>query len=314
MPVSASDIVARPCTAIRGEHVAADGRRLVSFAWLPAGGAPGERRAGMTDDAAATVSAAPRAVILLLHGFGEHAARYEETARELADEGYAVHALDHRNHGASGGRLGWVESPSMVPDDFLGFARSVRALYPGVPLVLLGHSMGGVAAAHVALAAQDEFSGLVLSAPFLAPTDSQPAVMVGLLGVLARVLPTLPVRRIPSAALSRQPEEAEAYDIDPLVFHGATSARTAWSLLEAGRRALERAGELTLPLLVLHGGADTVASPRASAEFADRAGSGDKRHRMFPEARHEVLNDLDRKEFRQELRDWLAVRFPRQPV
>jgi len=249
-----------------------------------------------------------RAHVYLLHGFGEHSGRYGRLASELNARGIALHAADHRGHGLSGGRRAWVPGPRALAGDW---AALLAAEPPSrVPRFLFGHSMGGAVATQLALDAgdSDSFSGLILSSPYLLPAQPPSRQLRSALRLLQQALPGVTVERISSEQLSRQPEEAAAYDADPLVHHGGVSARSAHSLLVAGEEVLARAGELQLPLLVLHGAQDAIAGIAGSRQLLARAGSRDRRIVEFEAARHEVMNDLDRAEFYRVLLDWLDDR------
>lgn len=244
--------------------------------------------------------------IYLLHGFGEHAGRYTRLASELTAAGYSLTAMDHRGHGRSEGSRAIVTGKQVLARDWLGFLAAEPA--DGLKRVLIGHSMGGPVATQVALARPAEFEGLVLSSPYLRPTNPPPGFLEAALGLLGRIAPNLPVQKLSSADLSRQAEEAEAYDADPLVHHGAVSAVTAGSLLGAGRDVLARARQLELPLLIMHGAEDAIAGIEGSRQLLSAAGSRDKRIIEFEGARHELMNDSDREQFYAELKDWLAYR------
>lgn len=248
----------------------------------------------------------PRAHVYLLHGFGEHSGRYSRLAAELNGAGIALHALDHRGHGRSEGARARVNSPQAVSADYLAFLSAEPDRTE--PVFLLGHSMGGPAAVQVALADPERFSGLVLSSPYLQPTRQPPPVLLAALRLLRRVLPGLSVERLSSADLSRQSEESDAYDADPLVHHGGVSAITASALLEAGQQVLARAAELQLPLLILHGARDAIAGIDGSRRLLAAAGSRDRRIVEFEQGFHELMNDSDREEFYRELLDWLEDR------
>lgn len=261
----------------------ADGTELAGYSWLP----PGE----------------PRVHVYLLHGFGEYSGRYTELADRLTSAGHALHSVDHRGHGRSQGRRALVQGPEQVSRDY----REFLAAEPQdrTPRVLLGHSMGGAAAAQLALREISLFSGLVLSSPYLVPARPPSGILLAALGLISRLAPGLVVEKLASSDLSRQPEEARAYDTDPLVHSGGVPARTAHSLLTSGRLVLDEAKNLRLPLLVLHGGRDAIAGVAGSRQLLEAAGSADKELVEFPEARHEVMNDLDRDAFFTRLLAWL---------
>jgi alpha-beta hydrolase superfamily lysophospholipase len=271
-------------------HLTADGTRLARYAWQPTGPV--------------------RALVLLAHGFGEHAGRYGPLAAALTARGFALQAVDHLGHGRSQGERAFVPAAGRIAADFLEFTRAVAQESPGVPLVLLGHSMGGATAAQVALLEQDSFAGLILSAPYLEPGRPAPAALRAAVALLARVLPRAAVERIPPGQLSRISAAVTAYETDPLVHHGSVTARSAHSLLSAGAGVLRQAPELTLPLLILHGTADAIAGSGGSRKLHEAASSADRTLRLFPDARHELLNDEVQHEFLTEISDWLDRRFP----
>lgn len=251
----------------------------------------------------------PRAQLLLAHGFGEHAGRYQPLANALTARGFALHALDHLGHGHSPGQRAFVPAAGRLAADFRSFAEAVQAEKPDVPIVLFGHSMGGAVAAQVALQAPELFSGLILSAPYLQPGRAAPAILRSAVALLARIAPHVGVEKIPASQLSRIPEQVAAYDSDPLVFHGSVPARSAHSLLTSGAWVLQNAAVLQMPLLILHGGADSIAASSGSTEFHARAESDDKTLRIIDDGRHELLNDLSSAEFLTELLSWLDSRF-----
>lgn len=271
-----------------GTFSTADGTRLHVHRWLPA---------------------EPAGHVYLLHGFGEHAGRYRELAEVLNGAGWALHAVDHRGHGLSGGRRAIVPSPTTVAEDYLEFVNSEPSR--DGPLVLLGHSMGGAAAVQVALRAPGRFAGLILSSPFLEPGRPPGRLEVAAAGLLSRIAPAAVVTRLNSDSLSREKTEAEAYDDDPLVHHGGVPARSAHSLLLAGREATDRAGELELPLLILHGAHDTVAGVAGSRRLLAAAGSRDRQIIEFEDGLHELMNDRERGSVYAAIRDWLGERFGR---
>lgn len=247
-----------------------------------------------------------RGQVYVLHGFGEHAARYGKLALHWASLGFSVLAIDHRGHGESGGERAFVTGPTMVADDFQEFVRATRD--GDVPAFLFGHSMGGSAAVGVALAMQEDLAGLMLSGPYLEPHPPPPVIQVHALGILRTIAPRLPVQRVDSAVLSTIEAESAAYDRDPLVHHGPVVARTAWSLVTAGNEAIRRAGELTLPLVVFHGEDDTLAGVDGSRRLVAAAGSADKALHVLAGVRHEILNDTAGQQLLEESGEWLLLR------
>ncbi len=251
---------------------------------------------------------APRARLVIVHGFGEHRGRYRRLAGELLAAGFECHLFDLRGHGDSGGRRGHVGHFADYRDDLARFTaragRESEAASPA-PWVLLGHSLGGLIAADYVLHAASPFSALALSSPFLASPDSPPLAR-WIAAVARRLLPGLRLHvPFPPAALSHDPRVVEAYARDPRVFD---TFSPAWlgAVTAAQRRVYERAGEIRLPALVLLGSADRVADPERSRAVFRRLGSPDKTLRVYDGLFHEVLNELDRGPVVADLLAWLG--------
>ncbi len=251
--------------------------------------------------------AAGRGWVAVVHGYGEHSGRYEALARWLSARGWSVASCDLRGHGRSPGRRGHVRSF----DDYL---HDVAALYAfvahqagGQPVFLLGHSLGGLIALRYVQETGAELAGLVLSAPFLELALPTPRWKLILAPALSQLWPTFSTPSgLRGELASRDPEVAAAYDRDPLVFRRAT-ARWFAAVLKAQREALAQAPKLGLPLLVLHGEADAVASPHASRQLVAQAGSADKTLHVYGGFRHEVLNELGKERAWEDLASWLAA-------
>jgi alpha-beta hydrolase superfamily lysophospholipase len=247
----------------------------------------------------------PRAVVQLVHGHGEHGARHAATAALLAERGFAVRTFDLRGHGRSAGRRCCVRSFDEHLDDLEAGLSRTRGAWPGVPVFLLGHSMGGLVSVLIAADRRPSLSGLVLSAPAVRLGRSFSTLKITATLLLGRVLPRVPTVRFPDDSLSRDPEVVRAYRSDPLVYHGRTPARTASELILAVRRARARFERIELPLLVMHGGDDRVAEVEGSRELHARARSEDKRLRIYDGLYHEILNEPERAAVLGDLTAWL---------
>ena len=184
--------------------------------------------------------ASPSGVLLLCHGLGEHAGRYGNVVDAVVPDGWAVYGLDQRGHGLSGGRRAHVDRYADLLADFDVFRRAVVARHPDVPVVLLGHSMGGQIALAYALDHQADLAGLVLSAPALAG-DVVPKPVVPLLRALGRVAPRLRPAGIDVTKISKDPAVVAAYQADPLVHHGKPTLALGLGIVRPVRRAA-RAG------------------------------------------------------------------------
>ncbi len=225
----------------------------------------------------------PTHVVVVAHGYGEHVGRYERVAARLVGDGAVVYAVDHVGHGKSGGERVHVEDFEDIVTDVHALAGTARREHPGLPVVLLGHSMGGLIAARYAQRHRDTLAALVLSSPLVGDWDAAAQLLA-----LAEI-PDLP---LDISTLSRDSAVGETYAADPLVWHGPFKRPT----LEAIRRGLDAiaAGPDLgdLPVLWIHGEDDRlvpIGGTRAGIEHL----RGRLVERTYPEARHELFNELN---------------------
>jgi alpha-beta hydrolase superfamily lysophospholipase len=251
----------------------------------------------------------PRGVLLLCHGLGEHAGRYGNVVDAVVPDGWAVYGLDQRGHGLSGGRRAHIERYADLLTDVDVFRRTVVDRHPDLPVVLLGHSMGGQIALAYALDHQDDLAGLVLSAPALAG-DVVPKPVVPLLRALGRVAPRLRLAGIDVTKISKDPAVVAAYQADRLVHHGKPTLALGLGIVGQFAVLPERARDLTLPLLLQHGSVDALTDPVGTRLLAATAGSADKTVLWYDGLWHEIYNEPERARPLADLRAWLRRTFP----
>jgi alpha-beta hydrolase superfamily lysophospholipase len=229
---------------------------------------------------------APRYVALLCHGYGEHIGRYAHVAERLLGHGAVVHGVDHMGHGQSDGERVLVTDFEELVDDFNMLDESARAQDPGVPVVLIGHSMGGMIAARYAQRYGETLAALVLSGPVL-----------GRWAALSMLdLDEIPDAPIDLATLSRDPAVGEAYAADPLVWHGAFK-RPTLEALGTCLDAIDRAGPLRdLPTLWLHGAEDQLVPVEGTRAGIDRLKGPNFSEIVYPGARHEIFNETNQEQ------------------
>lgn len=247
----------------------------------------------------------PRDVIVISHGFGEHCGRYGNIIDRLVPLGYAVHALDHRGHGRSGGHRALMDRLEIVVDDFREFVERVRGLHRNTKVKLIGHSMGGAIAFRYALEHQANLSGLILSGPAVGPTVLGAQTFV--LRLLSAVAPRLGLVVLPAEGVSSDPEVVRAYVEDPLVHHGKVPARTAWELTKAAPGYLSAASEIKVPTLIQHGAGDALVSAQANAPVYQAIGAPDKTVKIYDELAHEIYNEPEREGVIDDLVAWLEA-------
>ena len=246
----------------------------------------------------------PRAILLVVHGAGEHSDRYAHLAEYFCEAGYVVAALDHIGHGRSDGTYGHMDSFDHHLETLEVFRQQVAADFPGLPMVLLGHSMGGLISACYLLRHQGEFAACALSGPAI-KTDLEPGFLqIAIIRLLSLLAPKLGVMQLDSAGVSRDPAVVAAYQQDPLVNHGKMSARFVAELFRGMNEIQERAGEISLPLLVMHGEGDVMTAPSGSRFLHEAVSSTDKTLKLYPELYHEIFNEPERDQVFADLLTW----------
>lgn len=248
----------------------------------------------------------PHAVILLVHGLGEHSGRYRHVAAALTGAGYAVHALDHRGHGQSGGKRVFARSYTELTDDLAAFRAHVEAQHPGVPLVVLGHSMGGNLAVGHVLDHQDGITGLALSGPALKVGDELTPTKIKIFTLVAKVAPGVRPEGLDADAISRDPEVVEAYRADPSVYTGKITAGLGAALIGAMGRFPARYEELRLPVLLMHGTDDRLADIEGSRQLERLAVNADVTAHYYDGLYHEVFNEPEQDQVIADLLEWLS--------
>lgn len=251
--------------------------------------------------------AKPVGALVIVHGYGEHATRHLDLARSAQEVGYDVFAPDLRGHGKSPGVRGSVPGFEGIITDLTAVFAQARAANPGLPTLLFGHSMGGAIALRYALERPAEVDALALSSPFLQDAVKRPAWLLGISGVLGKVLPNLPTVKLDPALISRHPAEVERYRADPLIYHGGVRANAGATLTAQGAELLTRAHDLAVPTLVIVGTADGIADPAGGRALA--VASARVRLAELPGGFHELHHDDPGtgvpQEFKRLLVDWL---------
>jgi acylglycerol lipase len=245
------------------------------------------------------------ALVVLAHGLHEHGGRYAHVAERLNRSGYAVHTVDHEGHGRSGGTRGNVIAMKGVLEDFHRLRTEAVAEHPGIPVFVLGHSMGGlIALDYVTSYGQDGLAGLAVSGPAI-DVSAASGLQAKLAPVLGRIAPNLGVLLLGSTNVSRDPAVVAAYEADPLNHNGKVRARTGAEMIAAVDRVTARLPELTLPVLAMHGKDDRLVPYAASQLVHDEVGSTDNTLELYDGLYHEIFNEPEKEQVLDDLVAWL---------
>jgi alpha-beta hydrolase superfamily lysophospholipase len=254
-------------------------------------------------------SGAPsRGLVVIVHGLGEHAGRYDHVAERLNGWGFAVRSYDQHGHGDSDGKPGALPADGFLLDNLAELLdTSRRRLDPRLPLILMGHSLGGLVAARLVSLNLRKVDGLVLSSPAL--DAGMNAFQKLLVSVLPRLAPNLRVGNgLDAQYLSHDAGVVQAYRDDPMV-HDRISARLARFIADAGPAVLASAPQWRVPTLLLYAGADHLVNPEGSRAFAAAAPGNVVSAHCFESFYHEIFNEVDREAVFARLKDWLDARF-----
>ena len=235
----------------------------------------------------------PIGTLVIAHGIGEHSGRYDHVGRYYADRGIAVYALDHQGHGRSGGVTGTVESFADFLDDVESLLEFARREQAGLPLVLLGHSMGGLIVTAYLLEKSLHPDFAILSGPAIVPLLDPNN------------------RTIDPTRLSRAPEVWKQYLEDPLVLKERVREDIYPKLIEGVSLLPGRAVELELPLLLIHGADDQLCSAEGAKQYVESSSSDDVTVHIYEEGRHEMLNEINRDEVLADIWSWIEPRISR---
>ncbi len=269
-----------------GSFESRDGLKMYYQGWLP--------------------ETAPRAVVCVVHGIGEHSGRYTNVRDVLVPAGFAFYGMDNRGHGRSEGVRGGLPAWGALHADLGQFLALLRQWHPKMPLFLMGHSLGGLIVLGYGLRYPEGLRGVVASAPALQSKGISPLLMA-LARLLSRVAPNLPMKTgLDASAISRDASVVQAYTGDPLV-HALATPRMATESEAEMSWVNARAAEWQLPLLMLHGDADRLVPVEGTRNFFARVPVEDKTLHIYPGGYHESHNDLHKAQATGDVLTWLEA-------
>ena len=248
----------------------------------------------------------PKAVVLLVHGYGEHSGRYAHVIDRLVRGGYAVYTLDHRGHGKSEGVRAYCDYMEQFVDDLKLYFDPITAAYPNQKHFVVGHSMGALISLAFTQRYQSQIDALVISgAPVIPDADvSRALVLLG--SILTRITPKLHLLSDGGKGLlSSDPQIDIAWDNDPLTNKKPMRVRLGVEINKMARDVRAHLADLRLPILILHGAEDKRVNPSGSQLAYDRVSSADKTLKLYPAMRHEIMNEIGKEGVLDEIVAWL---------
>lgn len=250
-----------------------------------------------------------KAVIVLVHGLGEHIQRYNQWSDRFKAEGFAFVGVDLPGHGRSGGRRGYIKSYQLLSEMIDILLKTVQNTFPGLPVYLYGHSMGGGIVLDYLIRKNPKIQGAIVTSPWIRLSFQPARIKLLMASVLKHIMPGLVQSSgLEVSDLSHNGTISDAYEKDPLV-HGRISVSLFVSTMNAGEHSLKHASELKVPTLLLHGSDDRICSPQASREFASKSTMVDLK--IWDGGYHELHNEPFKDEVFRFIMSWLRRPNPR---
>ena len=248
------------------------------------------------------------AVLFIVHGVGEYVGRYTNVVNHFVPLGYAIYGVDHIGHGKSGGEREMVESFGDYTDTLTTFYKMVTAWQPGKPVIIYGHSMGGLITSLYLLDHQADFKAAIISAAAAKVPDNINAFTITMAKILSKIAPKFGMIGLDTNYLSHDRSVVDAYNSDPQVFHGKMPVRLSAEMLRAMLRVADEFHKVTLPLFILHGSGDKLVEPAGGKLLYEKAGSKDKTLKIYEGLYHEIHNEPEREVMFKDLEEWLQTR------
>jgi acylglycerol lipase len=250
---------------------------------------------------------APKAVLLIVHGLGEHSGRYLNVVNHFVAMGFAVYGMDHPGHGKSDGARKYVDRFEDFIDNVKAYFDRIQGWQAGKPIFLVGHSMGGLIGAMYLLDHQAGLKGAILSGPSVKIPGNVSPVTVFIGKMLVALMPRLGLLKTAPEGVSRDPAVVQAYIDDPLVYKGKTTVRLAAEMLKAMKRVSSEAAKISLPILILQGGADWIVDPAGARMMYESVSSADKEIKIYDGLYHEVYNEPEHPKVLQDVELWIGA-------
>jgi len=249
----------------------------------------------------------PKAILLVAHGLAEHSGRYMNVVNHFVPAGYAVYGVDHIGHGKSDGERVYVDRFQDYVKTLKIYFDRIRGGHPRTPIILIGHSMGGLIGAAYLLEHQQGLSGAVLSGPSVKVPDDISKVVIFAGKVLSILMPRTGIIQLEADGVSSDPAVVEAYVNDPLVFTGKVTARLGAEMIKTMQHVTEKAPEISLPIMIVQGSADRLVDPGGAQSLYDSVGSADKTIQVYDGLYHEVFNEPEHLRVLNDVQKWIEA-------
>lgn len=256
---------------------------------------------------ASLVPASPKAVAIIVHGYGDHALRYRHVMQALANAGYASHALDYRGHGRAGGKRAYTAAFSDYTTDLSTFIDRVTAESNGLPMFIVSHSHGGLVSGTLLLSDKrpSQIKGAVFSSPYFQLRIEPSAFQLLQAKVVGKVIPFLRIKSPLTSAMLTNDKTFQAEADKDTLMHRSVTPRWFTESNAAQEALFAAASKFPLPLLVMQGAEDGIAHPDGAKRFFDLAGAKDKKFVSYPGMLHEIFNEVERTKPISEMIAWL---------
>jgi len=249
---------------------------------------------------------APRAILAIVHGFGEHSGRYDTVVNHLISRGFAIYGFDHRGHGRSPGQRGHINAWDEYRGDVNAFLKTIRAQNPQEAIFLMGHSMGALIVLDYILRGPEKLAGTIVSGTPIEPVGFASPFLMAVARILSRIWPGCPIKiPLEAAMLSRDADVVAAYQQDPLV-HSLATPRWGTESQKTIQWLKSHPQDLQMPILMIHGGSDPINTIAGCQDFFEKVSYADKQLLVYPGSYHEPHNDLDHKQVVEDLEKWLT--------
>ena len=249
-----------------------------------------------------------KAIVLIVHGLGEHSSRYTNVTNYFVPRGFAVYGFDNVGHGKSDNGREEIDRFEDLTAPVTTITRMIREWHPDLPIFIYGHSMGALITSFHLLDHQADFNGAIISAP-LVTIPSHVTPMTVILGkVMSVIAPKMGVVELDPSSISHDKSVVEAYINDPLVFQKKAPARISAEMLRAMIRVTAEVQKISLPLFILQGSDDFLVDPNGAQLLYKKASSVDKTLKVYDGLYHEVHNEPEREVMFKDLETWLENR------